>query len=136
MLILNISTDYFTRNLVTYTSDKIPVIPKFPFPKHPPQRRVLLEYLPSRYTLENLNDLRRGIPWRCRDKKMNMIFHNLHDFYFKIILFCNRPKYRLRGSGKLFRKYRFPIFRYPYDMVLQVIDGMMGSFDCAHSQSI
>src|SRR3972149_3781056 len=133
MLIFDISPNYLSRNFIAYASNKIAAVPKLVFPKDLSQRRISLENFPCGNTFQNLHNLGWRIPRRSRKKEMHMIFHNLHGIYFKFILLGNLLKNPLTKRYSFLSKYFLSILRYPNQMILQIIYGMMSPSNCAHT---
>ena len=124
-LVLDIFADYVGGYFVSNTAYKVAIIPKFSSPKLLSKLGKLLERFSGRYTFHDLGYLCRRISWRHLNKDVNVVFHYLHRIYYKFILLCYLPKYLLYVSRNLFIQYSLPIFRYPHQMVFQIIDGMV-----------
>ena len=122
---LNIFTDCIGGHFITNTTNEVAVIPKFSRPELFSQLRKFLQRFSGRDTFHYLYYLcRRVFGWRF-DKDMNVVFHYLHCIYGQLILFSNMTKDLLYVSRNLFIQYMLPVLRYPYQMVLQIIDGMV-----------
>ena len=123
-LIFNIFPYYVSSNFITYTSDKISIAPKLPCPQLLPQFRKLLKYLTARYSFQYLNYLRRGIPWRCLNKYVHMVFYDFHRIYPELILLGNPLKHFFQILGNFPTQYVLPVLGYPHQVVLQIIYGV------------
>ncbi len=124
-LVFNIFPNYVRSNLVSYTPDEIPVVPKLMCPKLLPQFRELFKYLSCRNTFHYLNYFCWRVTWRCFEKYMHMVLHHLHRVYPKVILLGYSPKDFLNVNRYLFSKYLFPIFRCPNQVIFQIVDSML-----------
>ena len=123
-LIFNIFPYYVSSNSITYTPDKIPITPKLPRPQLLPQFRKLLKYLTARHALQYLHHLCRGIPWRCFNKYVHMVFHDFHRIYPEFIFLSNPLKHLLQILGNFPTQYVLPVLRYPHQVILQIIYGV------------
>jgi hypothetical protein len=127
-LIFNIFPYYGGGNFISYASDKVTIIPQFPSPKLFSERRKLLKYLPCRYTLHYLyQSCRRIFRWGL-NKYVNMVFYHFHRIYLKTILFTYLFKHFLQKARDLPSQHFFSIFRYPYQVILQIVNRMLGPF--------
>jgi len=126
-LIFDVFSNYFCGYFVTNTTDKIAVVPQFPCPKLLPQIGELIEYFTGRDTFHYLYHPRWRVPGRYFYKYVNMVFHNFHRIYPEIIFLSNLIKYDLQVIRNLSVQNMFPVFWYPYQVVLQIIDCMLAS---------
>jgi len=126
-LIFNIFTDYVSRNFIPNTTNKVAIVPQFSRPKLLPKLGKLLERLSCRDAFHDLYHLCRRVFWWRFNKDMHVVFHYLHCIYGHLIFFSNTPKYLLYISRNLFIQYMLPVLRYPHQMVLQIVDGMVRS---------
>jgi hypothetical protein len=120
--------DHFCGDLVSHTRSIVSGAPKMTAPQLLLHLRELLKDDFGRNRLKNTHYLSRRPLWSCRDKQMHMIRHQLHRQYLKIVLFRNFVEkffdsflYRAKQKG-------FAIFRYPNQMIFQIVDCMMSSF--------
>ncbi len=123
-LILNIFADCISGYFVTNTPDKVTVTPQFPSPKLFSQLWKPLERFTGRDTFHHLYHLCRRVSRRCLNKYVYMVFHDFHRIYPKFILLGYPPKYFFQVPRNLLTQYMLPVFRYPYQMILQIIYGM------------
>jgi hypothetical protein len=129
MLILNILPNQFRSYFVSHCPHKIPITPKLSRPKLLLQSRKLLKYLLRTDTLQNLYNFSRRILGRCRKKYMNMIHLDPHRINLKIILLRYFSKQLLYPLLQLLRQNLLPIFWNPNEMILDIIDCMLCSFN-------
>lgn len=113
---------------VTNTPDKVTVIPQFTSPKLFPQLGKLFEYLSSRYSLHYLYNFRWRIFWWRLGKYVYMVFNDFHRTYSESIFISYFCKCLFQIDRYVFTQYMLPVFRYPYQLILQVIDSMFGPF--------
>ena len=128
-LIFDVSPNYVSSYLVTYTSDEISITPKLSRPQLFPQLRELLEHFPGRNALHHLYHL----CWRtfrgCLYKHVHMIFHYFHRIYVELILLCNMSKHLFQILRYFLTQYMLPVLGYPHQVILQVIYGVLRSSD-------
>ena len=125
-LIFNIFPNYVCGNLIPNTADKIAILPQLPSPKPLPQIWEPTKCFTGRNTFHYLyHSCRRVFRWNL-NKYVNMAFHYFHRIYPEIILLSYLVKHSLQVFRNFFIQYMFPVFRYPYQMVLQIIYGMFG----------
>jgi len=124
-LIFDILPYYVSSDFVTYTPNKVSIAPKFPCPQLLPQFRKLLEYLAGRHTLQYLHGLCRGISWRYLNKYVHMVFHDFHRIYPELILLTYLLKHFFQVPRNLPTQYVLPVLRYPHQVVLQIIYGVL-----------
>ncbi len=127
-LILNIFSDDISYYAISNTPDEIAIIPQLSSPELLPKLGKLLEDLPGRDTFHDLYYLCWRISRRCPCKYMHMVFPDSYRIYLKFIFLS----YLFKHFFEIFRyfsiQYLFPIFRYPYQMVLQIVNSMFGPF--------
>ena len=126
-LVFNIFTNDIGGYFIPYTPYEIAVIPQLMRPKLLPQFGISLKYFPGRDAFQDLHYLRWSIPGRCFDKYMHMVFHHFHSVYTKFILLSYLLKDFLDVFSHLVIKDVLPVFRYPHQMILQIIDRMLGT---------
>jgi hypothetical protein len=126
-LVFNIFTNDIGGYFVSYTPNEVSVIPQLMRPKLFPQFGIFLKHFSGRYAFHYLHNLRRSIARRSFDKKVHMIFHHFHDIYTKLILFRYLLEDFFHVSSHLSIKYVLPIFGYPYQMILKIIDSVLGT---------
>jgi hypothetical protein len=124
MLILNILSDHFRCYFIANRMDKGTIILEFLSPKLFLYLREFLKHYLCGYTFDYLNHPRRSIFWR---HKMHVIIHYFHRVYFKFVLFCDFAKYLFQSLRHSIEEQFFPLFWYPYEMILQIIDTMFAS---------
>ena len=124
-LIFNIFPDYICGNLIPNTADKIAIVPHLPCPKLLPQIRKLTKYFTGRNTFHHLYHPHRRVPRWNFNKHVNMVFHYSHRIYPELILLSNLIEYSLQVFHDLFIKDMLPVLRYPHQMILQIIYGML-----------
>jgi len=124
ILVFNIFTDDVSRDFVTYTPDKISIVPKFSSPKLFPKLRKFFEHFACRYALHNLHYLCRRISRRRLAKYVHVVFNHLHRVYVKTVLLSNFLKDLFQIFLYFFDQYVLPVLRYPYQVIFQVVDGM------------
>jgi len=122
---LNIFTDYIGGHFITDTANEVAVIPQLSSPELFSQLGELLERFSRRDAFHDLHHLCRRVFRWCFNKDMYVVFHYLHCIYAQLILFGNVPKDLLYISRNLPFQYMLPVLRYPYQMVLQIIHGMV-----------
>ncbi len=133
VVVLNIPSYYIGGNLIPHCSNKIPIAPKLTTPKVPFQLWKLIKHCSGACSFQNIYNLCWGVPRRCREKDMYMVRHNLHGIYLKFILLRYPMENLFEPIGIDLREYLFPILRYPYQMVLGIIDRMRSSLDWGHA---
>jgi hypothetical protein len=123
-LVFNVFPYYVSSNLITHTPDKIAIAPKLSCPKLFSKFGILPKYLSSRYAFHYLYNVCWRIPRWCLQKYMHMAFHHFHSIYFKSIFLSYPIKYFFQVLRYSLTQYLFSILRYPYQVILQIIDGM------------
>ena len=124
-LILYIASYHIRCDSVTNASNKISITPQLTRPKLLPESWEFSKHLPRRYALHNLHNFSRRIVRRCLQEHMHMIFHYLHSVYPQLILISYPLKYFFCVLSNFTYQYMLPILRNPYQMVLNIIDGML-----------
>jgi len=107
---------------------KIAVLPELTSPKLATQAREAGKEFTGGDAFEDLDHPRGGVPWRCGEKQMDMVFHHLHRINLPIIGFCNLIKEGLYGLRDLSNEYRLAILGRPDNVILQVINSMGACF--------
>ena len=122
-LVFNIFPDDVSNYAIPYTPDEIAIIPQFVRPELLPKLGKSFEYLPGRDTFHDLYQLGWRISRWSPHEDMHMVFFNPYRIYFKLIFLG----YLFKNFFEIFRnfsiQYLFPIFRYPYLMIFQIING-------------
>ena len=126
ILVFNISPDYVSGDFITNTSNKIPIVPKLSSPELFPNLGKLFKYLSGRYTLHYLHDFRRRIFGGCLRKYVDVVFHYFHRIYCESVFFSYFSKYLFQIGRDFFTQDVLPVFRYPHQVILQVIYSMFG----------
>src|SRR5215510_15708765 len=103
---------------------KISIFPELAAPELATQPGKAGKEFPSRDAFEDLGNPCGRIPWRCREKHMDMIFHHLHGINLQIIRGGNLVKEILDRLGYLPDQQRLAVLGGPDDVILQVINGM------------
>ncbi len=124
-LIFYVAPYHLRRDLVAYTSNKIPVTPQFTCPKLLPELWKPLEYLPCRYALHNLHNPSRRVSWRCFQQYVHMVSHYLHCVHPEAIFVCYSLKHFFSVLSNLTCQDLLPILGYPDQMVLKIKNGML-----------
>ena len=124
-LIFSIFPYYVSGDFITYTPDKISIAPKLPCPQFFPQFRKLLKYFAGSHALQYLHCLCRRISGWYLNKYVHMVFHDFHRIYPELILFRNPLKHLFQIFRNFPTQYVFPVLGYPYQMILQIIYGML-----------
>jgi len=129
-LVLTLTPDIATHrlgcHLVPYRGHVIPVRPKLPLPKNPPQFGKLGEHLPCCDALDHVHHLGRRQPRRCLHEEVNMVLHDfhLHDGHGPL------PGDALQQVFEIFPPERgqepLAILRDPHEVVLEIVS-------CAHA---
>lgn len=126
-LIFNIFVNDIGSHLIPNTPYEIAVTPQLMRPKLLPQFRVFL--ISSRDAFNHLHSLGWRIArWRF-DKHMHMISQYLHNIDTKLILLCYLLQDFFHTFSELIIKDVFPIFGYPYQMILKIIDNTLRTSD-------
>lgn len=126
-LIFNTFANDIGGHFISDTSNKIAVIPQLMRPKLLPQFGIPLKYFPGRNAFHYLDYSRWRISGWCFYKNMHMIFHHFHNIYTKLVFLSYLLKDFFHVSSHLSIKNVFPILGYPYQMILKVIDSMLGT---------
>lgn len=120
--------DHFCGHFVSHARSILSGAPQMTAPQLPLDLWKLLKDDLRRNVLKNTHNLSGRPLWSRRDKQMHMIRHQLHGQYIKIVLLGNLTEkffdtffYRTRQKG-------FAIFRYPNQMIFQIVDCMMSPF--------
>ena len=124
-LIFNILPNYICGYFIPNTSDKVTIIPLLPCPKLFPQVGKLLEYFTGGDALHHLNNPRRRISRRDFNKYVNMVFHNFHRIYSKLIFLSYLFEHVFNVTRYFFIQYVLPVLRYPHQVIFQIIYGML-----------
>ena len=124
-LILYVSPYHLRGDSIAYTSNKISIAPQFTRPELLPQSWKLPEHLTCRYALHNLHNFGRRIARRCFQKYMHMILHYLHSVYPQPVLISYSLKHFFCVLSNLAYQDMLPILGYPYQMILNIKDGML-----------
>ena len=124
-LILNVFPNYVCGYFIANTADKVAIVPHLPCPKLLPQIGELTKYFTGRDAFHYLNHPCRRVSRRYFNKYVNMVFHNFHRIYPEIIFLSNLIKYGLQVIRNLFIQNILPVLRYPYQVILQIIYGML-----------
>jgi len=124
-LIFNIFPYYVSGDFITYTPNKVSIAPKLPCPQLFPQFRKLLKYFTGRHTLQYLHYSCRGISGWYLNKYMHVVFDNFHRIYPELILLSYPLKYLFQVLRNFTTQYVFPVLRYPHQVVLQIVYGML-----------
>ncbi len=66
-----------------------------------------------------------GMSGRYLNKYVHMVFHDFHRIYPELILFRNPLKHLFQIFRNFPTQYVFPVLGYPYQMILQIIYGML-----------
>ena len=107
---------------------KIAVLPELTSPELATQARETRKEFPGRDAFEDLDHPGGGIPWRCREKQMDMVFHHLHRVNLHIIGFRNLVKEILYSLRDLSDEHSLAVLGCPNNVILQVINGMGACF--------
>src|SRR3990167_8064474 len=121
-LIFDIFLHHIRSCFVSYTPDKISVVPYLPTPHFFPHFRKFLVHFTSRDTLQYLYHSGGRISWRCFDKYMYVVFLYHHYLYPKPIFFSYTIKYLLQILGYLPTQYMRSVLRYPYNMIFEFVN--------------
>jgi hypothetical protein len=124
-LVFNIFPDDIGYNFISNTPDEVSIIPHFSCPKLLPQLGILFEYFSGRYAFHYLYYFRRRIPRWCSHEYVHMVFHYSYRIYLKFIFLSNLFEDFFKVLRFFWIHYLLSIFRYPYQVVLQIIDRML-----------
>jgi hypothetical protein len=107
---LNIVANDFSSYFISYTPDKVSIIPRLSSSKLFLQLGIFFEYLSRRYTLHYLHYLGWSLFRWHFGKYVHMVFHYFHGVYLKTILFGNMLEHFFQISHDFFRKYPLTVF--------------------------
>jgi hypothetical protein len=120
-LVFYIFPNDISYHVISYTPNEIAIIPQLSSPKLFPKLGEFLKNFPGRYAFHYLYYIRRRISRRRTHEYMNMVFHDPYRFNLKFIFLG----YLFKDFFEIFRhfliQYLFPIFRYPYQVILQIV---------------
>ena len=126
-LVLNIFSNYVSGDFISNTPDKIAIIPQLTCPKLFPNLGKFFKQLPARYAFHYLYYFCWSIPRRCFQKYVQMVFYYFHCIYRKSIFLSDMNKYFFQVARNITGQYLLSIFWYPYQVIFQIINGMLGS---------
>jgi len=123
----DIPLDRLCGNLISNAASVVTGAPKVATPQLLLYLRKLLKYDFGCNCLKCTHDLTRRPPWSSRDEQMDVIRHQLHFQNLKTVLLSNLVEKFFETFLDRAKQKGFAIFRYPYQMVFQIVDSMMGS---------
>lgn len=126
---LDIPTNGLSRDVASYTPDKIAIVPQFSAPQLLLCLGKLLKNYPSRNTFQPLHNLSRTIAWEDCKKYMYMIVQDSLGIDFKSIPFSNLLKNPLQPTRHSLTQNHPTIFRHPHHMLLEIVNSASGSFE-------
>ena len=128
MFRLDVASDYLFGYVFSNGTNEDPVSPQGPTPEFFTNLRMAFKEFPSGDTLHYLNYLAWAILWWGRGKQVNVIGGYLKSIYLDIVTVCYTFKYIFQGVTYFVIEDQFPVFRYPDEVVLQIVDRMSCSF--------
>ena len=131
----DIATNHLGRDVVSYTPDKIAIVPQFPAPQLLLHLRKLLKNHPGRNTFQPLHNLGRTIARGDRKKYMHMIVQYFLGVDFKSIPLGNLLKNHLQPMCHALTQDHPPIFWDPHHMIFEVVNGTSGSLETHASKN-
>ncbi len=126
-LVFNMFSNYVSGDFISNTSDKIAIVPQLTCPKLFPNLGKFFKQLPTRYAFHYLYYFCWSIPRRCFQKYVHMIFYYFHRIYRKPIFLSYMIKHFFQVPRNFRCQYVLSILRYPYQVILQIVNGMFGS---------
>ena len=126
-LVFNIFSNYVGGDFISNTSDKIAIVPQLICPELFLNLGKFFKQLPTRYAFHYLYYFCWSIPRRCFQKYVHMVFCYFHGIYLKPIFLSNMIKYFFQVPRNIPGQYMLSILRYPLQVILQIVNGMLGS---------
>lgn len=120
--------NHFCGYFVSNTCSVVSGGPKMAAPQLPLDLRELLKDSPGRYRFKYTHDLSGRPPWSSRHKQIHMIRHQLHLQNFKTMLFSNLVEKFFKPFLYGTQQKGFAIFRYPNQVILQIVNCMVSPF--------
>ena len=134
-MFFNVSHDHFIGH-VARTGRKVPSCPHMPPPKSSTQTLVLLQQLPTRLPLQCLHQIARREMGRNRHKNMHMISRNMSFHDLNVLGFTNLSDQFPYSLSNIRAQHLLAVFRHPYQMIFQIINGMARLAIVLHTASI
>ena len=128
-MVANIFPDHRSRHVISHRADKIPVLPKLPFPQLLPQFGKFLKHPARRNTLQYPDNLGNRIPGREIQKDVDMVLGDLLFVKLKPKVFHNLTEHLVNPSPNIFSGNPFSIFGSPHQMIFRVVHRMAGPFN-------
>ena len=126
-LVLNIFSNYVSGDFISNTPDKIAIVPQLSRPELFPNLGKFFKQFSSRYTFQYLYYFCWSIPRRCFQKYRYMIPYYFHCIYRKPVFLSYMIKHFFQVPRNIGCQYELSILRYPYQVILQIVNGMFGS---------
>jgi len=120
-LLLNVLHDYLIGH-ITRTGHKVPPVPQMPPPKRSTQTLVFHQHLPRGLPLYRLSQFADRDVWRNRHKYVNMILRYMPPQYLYIPRLTYPSDQISNPLSNLTPQNRLAAFRYPYKVILQILN--------------
>ena len=121
---------------VPRTCNEISSPPEMTPPKGTAQSSELRQHFSRCFTFYGLNQLTHRNMWRYRDENVNMVSGYMPFDYFNIFGFAYLLNQVSRSFCNFTSQDRLAIFRYPHDMILNIVYSMTRSSIISHIASL
>jgi hypothetical protein len=134
-LLLDVLHDHFISH-VARTGCKISASPYVPTPKRPTQALIFHQHLSRRLPLYGLSQLADRYVWGNRHKYVHVILRDMSLENLHVVRLTYLPDQLSNSLGNLPPQNRLAVFRDPYKVILQIINGMARFTVVLHTASI